>query len=175
MLLQCCTSCQVHHTKCHAAASYTSYAVDRALQMVDCCIIPVLSLFVRDSSCSNALPFVLCRYHCRYHRCKDVGRVATAHIPPVPLSICGARYPLLLNVHIPSIPTCTYGIIGDSSCSNFLLSFCAWCLMHGVVAGVQAGGIGAPLPPCRSFACTCTCTCAAATPPMSAGPAQQVN
>ena len=69
----CCTAVyhtkyQVYHTKYHTAVSYT----DRA-SLVDCCIIPVLSLFVCDSSCSNAFPFVLYRHHCRYHRCKDRG------------------------------------------------------------------------------------------------------
>ena len=89
MLLHCCISFQVYHTKYHTAVSYT---VDRASQMVDCCIIPVLSLFVCDSSCSNAFPFVLCRYHCRYHRCKDVGRVATVHIPSMPVRLYHCQY-----------------------------------------------------------------------------------
>ena len=58
-----------------------------------------------------------------YH-CQDVGRVTA--------------------VHLPSIPTCAYDIIGDSSCSNLFLSFCAcW---RDAVAGFQAGGIGALLP-----------------------------
>ena len=91
----CCTAVpgiayQVYHTKYHTAVSYT--AVDRASQMVDCYIIPVLSLFVCDSSCSNAFPFVLCRYHCRYHRCKDVGRVATVHIPSMPVRLYHCQY-----------------------------------------------------------------------------------
>ena len=88
MLLHCCISYQVYHTKYHTAVSYT---VDR-VSLVDCCIIPVLSLFVYDSSCSNAFPFVLCRYHCRYHRCKDVGRVATVHIPSMPVRLYHCQY-----------------------------------------------------------------------------------
>ena len=89
----CCTSCQVYDTEHHSqAVSYT--ALDRALQMVDCCIIqvPVLSLFVCDSSCLNASPFVLCRCHCRYHRCKDVRRVATVHISSMPVRLYHCQY-----------------------------------------------------------------------------------
>ena len=83
-------SYQVPGTRYHTAA--VSYIVGRASQMLDCCIIPVLSLFVCDSSCSNAFPFVLCRYHCRYHRCKDVGRVATVHIPSMPVRLYRCQY-----------------------------------------------------------------------------------
>ena len=94
--LCCCTA--VYHTKYRYIIPsiiqqyHTQTVVDRASQMVDCCIIPVLSMFVCDSSCSNAFPFVLCRYHCRYHRFNYVGRVATVHIPSMPVRLYHCQY-----------------------------------------------------------------------------------
>ena len=92
----CCTA--VHHAKYMAPSIivYSSIIQSSRSGVTDGGLLHHTSTrflaFICDSSCSNAFPHVLCRCHCRYHRCKDVRRVATVHIPSMPVRLYHCQY-----------------------------------------------------------------------------------